>query len=195
MAPPPPPAKRAADAWVVNETLTPPMKIDYSHVDVDAVVAWATAEAKKRVPDAELQWASADGVYPDGHADLTLKSFASDHGMIDVRFYSPSHAGVRDPKVPRGVKTDTKCMFRIWVMPRDGAELHDMSSFADCGKTQTVPAPRCSFAKVWSNVLAKRGDLKDAVAQIIYTRNIVSHRVVWMFDIHEVFSEQLPDGC
>jgi serine/threonine-protein kinase len=190
---PPGAPPKSADGWVQRASLTPPTKIDYAHVDVGAFVTWATSQAKLVVPDAELNWISADGVYPDGHADLTLKAFASDHGMIDVRFYSPSHAK-RDPKTPRGVKSDAKCMFRIWLQP-GGIDILDMSGFGDCEKHDIVPAPRCTFAKVWSRVLARHADLKDAVAEIIYTRNIVSHKVVWMFDIHDVHSEQLPDGC
>jgi hypothetical protein len=189
--PSPPPA---SGGWFTRHDVSPP-GFDAKKASVEKFVAFAIAEAKRNVPDAELTRIDVDGVFPDGHADLTLPSFASSHGSIDVRFISPSHAK-RDPNVPRGVRQEKKCEFRVMIGP-EGGEMYDMIT-GDC-KTATVPKPRCTIAAVWKKALARKKDLADAVASITYTSNIVSHKIVWMFDVRDgtdtVFSEQFSDDC
>jgi serine/threonine protein kinase len=169
--------------------------LDAKHVNLDAVTTWALAEARKLHPDAELTWIGIDSVYPDGHADLTLKAFAGDHGTIDVRFTTLAGAK-RDPKVPRGVPQELKCNFRISIEP-DGADITPMP--ADGCKQAAIPKPRCTLKQVWQKALARKSDLRDAVAQIYYTTNIVTHKIVWMFNIQDagenLFSDQFPDDC
>jgi len=173
-----------------------PANFNPKKATLDGPLTWAITEARKRAPDAQLTWISIDGVYPDGHADLTLKSMASDHGSIDIRFISLANAK-RDPKVPRGVPQEMKCTFRVWLEPGGDAEFRDMST-SDC-KEAPMPRPRCSLKQVWAKALAKRKDLADAVASVIYTTNIVSHKIVWMFEVRDSgdagFSEQFPDNC
>ncbi|HEX4453682.1 MAG TPA: serine/threonine-protein kinase [Kofleriaceae bacterium] len=171
-----------------------PPGFDPKHVGVDAFVAFAIAEATREVPDAKVTRVDADNVFPDGHADLTLPSFASPNGSIDVRFVSPSHV-TRDPKLPRGVKSERVCEFRVMIEP-NGGEIY--ATGGDCDEAP-IPKPRCSATAIWKKALAMKHDLSDAVAELTYTANIVSHKIVWMFDIRDgtntLFSEQFPDDC
>ena len=178
---------------VVRRPVAPP-NFDPKHVSVDAFVAFAIAEATREVPDARVTRVDADNVFPDGHADLSLPSFASSTGSIDVRFVSPSHI-TRDPKLPRGVKSERVCEFRVMIEP-NGGEIY--ATGGDCDEAP-IPKPRCSATAVWKKALAMKRDLSDAVAELTYTANIVTHKIVWMFDIRDgttsLFSEQFPDDC
>ncbi|HEY3804933.1 MAG TPA: serine/threonine-protein kinase [Kofleriaceae bacterium] len=171
-----------------------PPNFDPKHVDVDKFVVWAIAEATRDVPDAKVTRVDADNVFPDGHADLTLPSFASPTGSIDVRFVSPSHM-TRDPKLPRGVRSERVCEFRVMIEP-SGGEIY--ATGGDCDEAP-IPRPRCSATAVWKKALAIKRDLSDAVAELTYTANIVTHQIVWMFDVRDgtksLFSEQFPDNC
>jgi hypothetical protein len=134
-----------------------------------------------------------DGVGPDGFANLTYPGFASDHGSIDFRFFSPSR-GKRDPSLPLGVKQkDWKCEFRIETEP-DGIELRPLDGW-ECNGNKPVPAPRCTPAALWKRALAK-GAPSNAVASLGYRSN---GRPVWYFDIGEpgakAFSQTFADDC
>jgi eukaryotic-like serine/threonine-protein kinase len=190
---PPPPVPTPTGGWFTRHPVQP-SSFDPKHANIDAFIAFAIAEAKRNVPDAEITWIDADGVFPDGHANLTLPSLANKYGSITVRFISPSHSK-RDPSIPRGVPQERNCEFRVTIDP-DGGEIYDTKG--EC-KEVALPRPRCTMAGVWKKALAKRHDIADAVASITYTGNPVSHRIVWMFDIRDngelVFSEQFPDDC
>ena len=72
-------------------------------------------------------------------------------------------------------------------------------SSADGCKTKPIPKPRCSLKQVWAKALAKKPDLRDAVAQIYYMTNIVSLKIVWMLTVQDngtiVFTDQFADDC
>jgi hypothetical protein len=175
---------------VERHTVQPPAW-DPKKTDVAAYVTWAIAEGKREVADSQLIRVDVDGVYPDGHADLTLPSLASPHGSIDVRMFSPSHAH-RDPKIPRGAQQELKCMFRIIGEP-DEVEVRDLSS--DC-KEIAIHPPRCSAAQVWKKALAKRADLAaHTVAEMGYRADF-NGGIHWYFDIRdENISWIFPDDC
>jgi len=176
---------------VLFRSLTVP-GFDAKRADVAGFVAFAIAEAKREVPDAQLVRIDVDGVYPDGHADLTLPSFAYKYGSIDVRFFSPSHTK-GDPKLPRGATQELKCMFRVIGDP-DSIEIRDLSS--DC-KELVVHPPKCSPSAIWKKMLAKRPDLgTNAIASLGYRANIVSKAIQWFFDIRsENVSQTFSDDC
>ncbi len=186
---PQPPA--SGGGWFARHTVTPP-GFDPKHANVDQVIQWALAEAKKNVPDAEVIWIEASGVYADGHADLTLPSFASPHGDITLRFVSPSHQK-RDPSVPRGVAQAYKeCAFYIVLGP-DDREIYDTSSEMLC-KEHPIAHPRCSVAAIWKKAIAAKKDIADAVASITYRSN------GWNFEIREgterpIFDQTFRDDC
>jgi serine/threonine protein kinase len=199
MEPPPPapaaPAAPAAGAWVTNHDIDPPSGYDPEHVDVSAFIPWAIAQAKKAIPDAQLIRIDTNGVGPDGRADLTLPSHASDHGSIDLRFISPSR-GKRDPSQPLGVaRRDFKCEFRVMATP-EGVEILPID-FADCTKERVVPVPKCSFAGIWKKAIARKAPSQNAVGNVDYRSN--GSRPVWYFAIGSgfdvVFSQTFGDDC
>ena len=103
------PAGVSSGGWVVSRRFVP-SGYNPKQLSVEKYLPFALAEAKKLVPDAVLFRIDADGVYPDGHADITLAS----NGSLDFRFISPKHAKP-DPKLPLGAKQEYKCMFRIML--------------------------------------------------------------------------------
>ncbi len=178
--------------WFVRHDIKPP-GWNPQKIDVDKFIDWAIAEAKRNVPDARLTRMSVDGVYASGIADIVQVD-----GNIDLRFISPSRTG-RPKNVPRGVKvTGRDCEFRI-MGSKDGAEIYDMSDFGQC-KSVAIPRPRCTIKQVWAKVRSKHKDLNEAVADITYMTNIVSHEIVWSVTIDEdgdaaAVSEMFPDAC
>jgi len=189
------PAATPAGGWITNHDLPKPPGFAPARLDVAAFIPWAVAHAKRAIPDAQLIRIDANGVMPDGRANLTLASHASDHGSIDLRFISPSR-GKRDPKQPLGVaRRDFKCEFRIMAEP-DGVSMMPID-FADCTKEHVVPVPKCSFAAVWKKAIAKKAPSDNAVSNLGYRST--GSRVVWYFDIGSgfdvVFSQMFADDC
>ena len=190
-----PPAPAPSDGWFVRHNLAVP-GFNAKKVKIDQTIAWALAEAKRNVPDATLTWIDVAGVFPDGHADLTLPNFASDHGDMTLRFISPSHVR-RDPSLPRGVAQKyEKCSFYIVISPTE-AEIYDTSDEMLC-TYKPVARPRCSIAAIWKSALAKKPDLSDAVASLVY-KDWNGH-AGWDFTIREgtkppLYSETIPDDC
>ena len=189
-APAPAPAVAAGPTgWFTRHSFTP-AGFDPKHASVDKIVAAAVAEAKKYVPDAEPWWIGADGVLQDGHANLTLPSFASDHGSITVRFISKSRMK-GDPTVPRGVPQKMQCAFYIVVEP-GGGEMYETGT--DC-RAKLLPHPKCTAAQVWKKVLAKHPDAAGAVAELVYRDY---NGPAWTLDIRDddhPVSERIPDDC
>jgi hypothetical protein len=188
------PASSAPVKWITNRTIDPPGGYDPEHVDVTAFVPWAIAQARRAIPDARMVRIDADGVGPDGRANLKLPTLASPHGSVDVRFISPSR-GKRDPGQPLGVgRRDFKCEFRVMATP-DGVELMPIDFF-DCAKEHVVPVPRCSLAALWKKALARKAP-HNAVGNVGYRSS--GSRPVWYFDIgfgtDVSFSEMFGDDC
>ena len=189
------PAPSAPVKWITNRSIDPPGGYDPEHLDVTAFVAWAIAQARKAIPDARMFRIDADGVGPDGRANLKLPTLASPYGSIDVRFISPSR-GKRDPSQPLGVaRRDFKCEFRVMATP-DGVELMPIDFF-DCAKEHVVPVPRCSLAAVWKKAIARKAPAHNAVGNVGYRSS--GSRPVWYFDIgfgaDKSFSEMFGDDC
>ena len=190
-APQPPPAPASPPGWFERHAVTPP-GFDPKHASVEKFVAAAYAEAAKYVPDAQAWWIDADGVFADGHADLSLPSFASDHGSITVRFISKKRAEP-DPSVPRGVPSKRACGFYVTISP-EGGEMYETGS--DWCKEPLVRRPKCTVAQVWKKVLAKHPDAAGAVAALVYRD--FSGTPMWTFDIRDddhPVSERVPDDC
>ena len=188
--PPPAPGK-----WVAAGDLSFG-GFDPKRVDVSAFIRWAIAEARKADPGALLFRVDANGVGPDGFANLELPTLASQHGSIDLRFFSPARAQ-RDPKLPLGVpdRSDKACEFRIEAEP-DGVHIRPISGF-DCKRNIAAPPPKCTTAALWKIAIAAKAP-RNAVASLGYRE--WSGRFKWGFDIgfgHDrVFSRAFDDdGC
>ena len=124
-----------------------PSGFDPKKLSVEKYLPFALAEAKKLVPDAVLFRIDADGVFPDGHADITL----TDHGSLDFRFISPAHAKP-DPSLPVGAKQDYKCMFRV-QLDNEGAWSAPINGW-EC-KEPLLGPPKCTTVEVWKKALAR----------------------------------------
>jgi hypothetical protein len=139
-----------------------------------------------------------DSVGPDGMADFTLPSFASDHGSIDMRFVSMER-GKPDPSLPKGVPFREKqsCEFRIEAEP-SGALIRTISpaitEAASCHKQKPVPIPRCSAKQIWAKAIAK-GAPSDAVASLSFRGNLVGGKIEWWFEITKIFDARFADDC
>ena len=185
---------RASGGWVDGHALPLPPGWDPKRVDVTAFVSYAIAQAKKAIPDAQLIRIDASGVTPDGRANLTLPTLASDHGDIDVRFISPSRSK-RDPKLPVGVPFEWKCEFRVQAEP-DGVSIWPIDGW-DCNKETPLAMPRCSAAGVWKLAASAKKLPPNSVANLGY--RAWSGKARWYFDIgfgHDVVvSEVFNDGC
>jgi hypothetical protein len=134
------------------------------------------------------------GVGPDGFANLELPTLASEHGSLDLRFFSPARAKP-DPSLPLGVPEQGKtCEFRIEAEP-DGVALRPISGF-DCKRNVAVPPPRCTAAGLWKRARGAKAP-QNAVASLGY--RAWSGRPRWGFDIgfgHDrVFSHAFDDDC
>jgi hypothetical protein len=177
------------DGWVASRDFAPPQGFDPKHVDTAKYLPWALGVAKKMVPDAVLFRIDASGVFPDGHADLTVV----DNGDLDYRFISPSRLK-RDPSKPIGAKQDRRCMFRV-ELTKDGATSAPINGF-DCNEKLIGP-PKCTFAQVWKKALAKKAP-SNAVGTLGYRTTPTTGDAVWYFDIDDPdvkFSEMFPDDC
>jgi serine/threonine protein kinase len=184
------PAKpKLVNAWVVNQALSPPAGWDPKRVDVDGYIKWAIAEARKAVPDAQLERIDAEGVMPDGRANLTLADFS-----IDLRFVSPSRMK-GDPSIPVGVEQKLECEFRIEAE----AKSIQIRKLAHCDKkTRVVANPKCSVKKIWQLAVGKGAPTGNVVADLSYYGSSVGPRVRWYLDIgsghDKVFGHAFEDG-
>jgi serine/threonine protein kinase len=183
----------AASPWVATRDLAYP-GYDPRRLDVSAFIRWAIDEARKADPDAALFRVDVSGVGPDGTANLELPTLASDHGSLDLRFFSAARARP-DPSVPIGVpQRDKVCEFRIEAEP-DGVRLRPISGF-DCKGDLPIPPPRCTAAALWKRALAAKAP-QNAVASLGY--RAWSGRFRWGFDIgfgsDRAYSHVFDDDC
>ncbi len=172
------------DGWVVSRRFMP-SGFDPKRLSVEKYLPLALAEAKKLVPDAVLFRIDADGVFPDGHADITL----TDNGSLDFRFISPSHAKP-DPSLPVGAKQDYKCMFRV-MLDGEGAWSAPINGW-EC-KEPLLGPPKCTTVEVWKKALA-RGAPNNAIAELGYRG--WANKAKWYVSIDGTkFSEVFEDDC
>jgi hypothetical protein len=146
----------------------------------------AEAEAKKIWPDAKLWRIDAQGVYPDGHADVTL----AENWEVMYRFISPKHS---EPPAgtPMGVKKDENCVIYVDV-EKEGIRSHVWSW--DCKEEKLIRAPKCTPAQVWAKAIKLGAPAKNAVAELGY-RSDFDGNVLWYFDIGDQYSQMIPDNC
>ena len=154
---------------------------DPKHFDAIAYLPTATALAVAKLPDAQLVRFDITGVYPNGHADLTLPA----HGDASYLFRSPARSA-RPAGMPSNVEVTILCYVEVTVTPEGTAEVAVRDVNGSC--TQPLrPPPACTLAQVWA--MGKLAGAKpDEVAKIGYLSD------GWFFDTGAV-TESFADRC
>ncbi|HEY0194066.1 MAG TPA: protein kinase [Kofleriaceae bacterium] len=178
-----------ADQWLPSFRALSIPNWDPKNVDVDGFMTWAIAVARQAIPDAQLARLDVSGVYPDGHADITLNN----GGFIVLRFWSPSRSK-RDPSVPVGAQPNWHCMFQVMATVQTGP-IMTPSDGMSCEDERIRPAPRCSIRKVWQSMVAKGAPGQNAVAMINYLSPEKDKAPMWYTNINGAFAKQLADDC
>jgi hypothetical protein len=164
-----------------------PRNFDPRRFDPTTFLPVALARARSHYSDAALARIDAEGVFPDGHIDLTL----SDDMYTQYLFFSPSRAK-RPDDLPIGMKHEPDCRYVVRIGQDMGIVGYAVDHWA-C-EEPTLPLPRCSAAAIWKKAIAKGAPGKNAVAQIGYWADDKG-KGRWLLDIDDVFSEWIPDDC
>jgi hypothetical protein len=136
------------------------------------------------VPDVRFIEFDAEGVLPEGRANLMLsRDFSARYW-----FRSPSRSQ-RAPSMPMGVNDDMFCLV-IVELNSAGIEVRNGFSNSQC-TDHFRPPPRCSLAAVWERARKHGAPAGNAVAKISY----LSLDGKWFFDIDGVLTETIPDDC
>lgn len=152
--------------------------------DVSDFIGEATSRARAHYSDAELVRIDANGVYPSGHADLTL----ADNYSVVYRFNSPSRAKPPKDKLV-GVKYEPNCKYYVYVTAA-GVRPYPLDGW-ECDEPAIEPT--CSLAEVWEQAIDKGAPEDNAVADIsLYT---AGKRTRWSVRIGDVFSKMVKDSC
>jgi len=163
-----------------------PPNWDPKAFDVTGYFKTAEAAAKQVWPDAQLVRIDADGVRPNGMSELTLDD------EYYVRYWFKSETQKKPPAgQPIGVKNKQVFNLQVWVS-KDGIDIQPMDWDDD---EDAVPPPKCSFKGAWDKAIKTGAPGGNAVAEIGYMSNIVSHQIVWMIQVGDAYDDQLPDGC
>jgi serine/threonine-protein kinase len=141
---------------------------DAKHFDPVAFLPKAEALAKQLAPDAHLTSFEFDPVFPDGHVDLTMDG--RDH-EYDFRSVARS---ARPSGVPRNVPVDRPCMIHVEISATKAVATVRTNDACDA---KLVHAPKCRFASVWKQAIAK-GTATDIVARVAWLSD-----EQWFFDI------------
>ncbi len=141
------------------------------------------------IPDAKLVRVLAANVDRRGHADLSLASFASSTGSVDVRFLAPS---LRPPDAdkPKPFGFVWKCEFLVEADP-DGVHIRGMDGIP-CLEP-VVPPPRCQPAAIWTGLHVKL-PARSKRADLDY-RRLPTGKPSWYFTIRGVAEDIVLDGC
>jgi hypothetical protein len=144
-----------------------PRELDPRRFDALGFLARARALALALEPDALLIDFDVDGVYPDGHVDLT----ASADFEASYYFRSP-RLSRRAPGLPLNVDTTQRCLIYVVVSAKQ-IEVYRTESQKSCSE-RPRPAWRCSLREVWER--ARKQDPNAPKGQ-----NLVAN-VSWLWD-------------
>lgn len=161
---------------------------DRRRVDLDALQTSALALGTERWPDATIVSITAENVYPDGHADLTL----GDGGTITLSIGSPTNA--RDTKLPQGATGTTTAECLDVVVDRT-VTFTNTRKFEFCRRAfdagPVARRPHCSVVELWKRAIAAGAPATDAVASLTY---VPTPGPYWHVGIG-AFSQTFPDDC
>ncbi len=167
-------------------TPTPAKPSRFDAFDVSGYIPAATKMAKAHFPDAVLIRIDAEGVRPNGKAELTL----SDDFSVLYRFASPSKAK-RPDDLPQGVEYKPTCKFYVNVT-REGVNAYPLKGWA-CDEP-FIGAPKCSARAVWKKAIARGAPAKNAVGEIGYWADS-DGKGRWAFQIGDKHSMWIEDDC
>jgi hypothetical protein len=157
-----------------------------SAFDIRGYTKTAYKKARAVFPDAELVRIDADGVLPNGKANLKLDSGFS------VLYRFQSRANAKRPKdLPLGVEHKPTCLYYVNVTAAN-VTAYGLEGWkcemAYAGK------PKCSTKQVWDQAIKKGAPGANAIANLWYSGNRGKNR--WHFSIKETkFSWWIPDNC
>jgi hypothetical protein len=153
---------------------------DPKNFDAITYLAKAKALAQEIFPDAVLVGIDIQGVYPDGHADLSLSSDFE----ADFRFRSPAESK-RPDGLPKNVEAEIYCMVTVEAMK--GGLMVYSSNHDRCG--HRALKPKCSMSDVWKKAIAAGAPADDVVAEIELDAD------GWNVEVGDDFDETFPDDC
>ena len=175
--------KRSGVTMIETKGKSSTYPVDFNPKDFDALGFSKRAEklAREKMPDAVLIDFDADGVFPDGHVDLTLNR----EYRANYRFRSPKESR-GDPNLPANVEQDIACLVYVEVS-QEAIEVYPTSSMENC-KEKPRPRWRCSLKQAWD--LAKKNGAPggNLVAKVSWLWD------GWYFDFGDD-SVSVPDSC
>ncbi len=158
---------------------------DPESIDLEAFGPDALKRAQAVFPDAQLVISSANGVSPDGTANLLLDP----KFYVQYNFVSPSQ--IENPDLPIGVTTGRTCMYIVL------AQMHELSAYgfgAPVCNTNVLGPPQCTYKEVWQRAIAQGAPANGAVATIARVRGVTGN--VWDFSIGGIAnSVSIADDC
>jgi hypothetical protein len=174
----PPPAKAPA---ATAGALPFPPGFDPKRFDALGFLPRATELARAQMGDAELIDFDTEGVYPDGHVDLTL----SPEFRASYAFRSEQNSR-GDPSLPRNIEQEIRCLVHVEVSARS-LEVFTTTSQNGC---QEKPRPRwrCSLQQAWALARKDGAPREDLVAKVSWLWD------GWYLDFGES-SQSVPDAC
>jgi hypothetical protein len=167
--------------------MTPKRDVDPANLDVSGFLKTALARVRRHWEDAVFVRLDVEGVFPDGHADLTLDSSFT----ALYRFISPSR-GKADPDTPIGVAPKLTCVYYVLVT-HEGVRAYELPGW-DCNDYTPVPLPRCSVKQVWKKAIADGAPGGKAVASLGYWGS-PKQAARWSFSVKDHYSDWIDDDC
>jgi serine/threonine-protein kinase len=154
--------------------------------DVSGYIGTAQRRARQAFGDAKLVRIDADGVLPNGKANLSLSPSFS----VLYRFKSPSQ-GKRPKDLPLGMDHKPTCIFYVSVGAKE-TDNYPLEGW-DCSKMAVAGRPRCTSKQIWQKAIADGAPKSNAVAELGYRKSSGSNK--WYFSIKQVFSKTYDDDC
>jgi hypothetical protein len=162
-------------------SVTYPTDFDPKRFDALGFLPRATALARTQMHDAELIDFDVEGVFPDGHVDLTLNP------DYRANYFFRSQANSRgDPTLPVNVAQEIRCLVYVEVSATT-IEVYSTTSIHNC-KEPPRPAWHCSLQQAWALARKDGAPQDDVVAKISWLAD------GWYFDFGEG-SMSVSDDC
>ena len=154
--------------------------------DVSGYLKTAEAHARSYFDDAVLFRIDAEGVRPNGLADLSL----DDRFNVLYRFISPSD-GKRPDDLPKGVEHKPTCIVYVLVDARS-ISVYTLKGWR-CDEETPVRRPKCSAKEVWTRAAAQGAPTDNAVASLTYL--FTRGRPGWWHKVGDDSNADVPDDC